>query len=215
MTLKELDEIKKNYKVLEIAVDFINPSYNISRAKHLDNARYIVCTLTENGIPRNVKSNEVVRIRLQKPDKQPVYNDCDILEDGRVFITLTEQILAVEGNAICDIQLTNEETGVIYSTKNFIINIDKTAVQNSVIESSYEFDALNNLITSNKKLKEWFEEKLDEHYFLLTEDLEDSINSTSITKAATPNSVKKVYDMVILSDSITITNDDIDQLFIQ
>lgn len=157
MTLTELNEIKMNYKVLEIAVDFINPSYNISRAKHLDTARYMVCTLTENGIPRSVKENEAARIRLQKPDRTYVYNDCDILEDGRVFITLTEQILAVEGNAVCDIQLTDEKTGIIYSTKNFIINIDKTAVNNSVIESTDEFDALNHLIATNKKINEELE----------------------------------------------------------
>lgn len=154
MTLTELNEIKQNYKVLDLAVDFINPSYNISRAKHLDTARYIICTLTENGIPRTVKTNEAARIRLQKPDRTYVYNDCDILEDGRVFITLTEQILAVEGNAVCDIQLTDEQTGIIYSTKNFIINIDKTAVNNSVMESSNEFGALNSLIAGNKKLNE-------------------------------------------------------------
>ena len=154
MTLAELNEIKKNYKILEIAVDFINPSYNISRAKRLDNARYIVCTLTENGVPRSVKENEVARIRLQKPDKTYIYNDCDIIEDGRVLITLTEQILAVEGNAVCDIQLTDEETEIIYSTKNFIINVDKTAVDNSIIESSNEFNAFNNLISTNKKLNE-------------------------------------------------------------
>lgn len=156
MTLTELNEIKQNYKVLDLAVDFINPSYNISRAKHLDTARYIICTLTENGIPRTVKTNEAARIRLQKPDRTYVYNDCDILEDGRVFITLTEQILAVEGNAVCDIQLTDEETGIIYSTKNFIINIDKTAVNNSVMESSNEFGALNSLIAGNKKLNDEF-----------------------------------------------------------
>ncbi len=154
MTLTELNEIKQNYKVLDLAVDFINPSYNISRAKHLDTARYIICTLTENGIPRTVKTNEAARIRLQKPDRTYVYNDCNILEDGRVFITLTEQILAVEGNAVCDIQLTDEETGIIYSTKNFIINIDKTAVNNSVMESSNEFGALNSLIAGNKKLND-------------------------------------------------------------
>lgn len=157
MTLTELNEIKANYKILEIAVDFINPSYNISRAKHLDNARYLICTLTENGIPRTVKTNEAARIRLQKPDRTYVYNDCDILEDGRIFITLTEQILAVEGNAVCDIQLTDEETGIIYSTKNFIINIDKTAVDNSIMESTNEFNALNNLIATNKKLNEELE----------------------------------------------------------
>lgn len=154
MTLTELNEIKQIYKVLDLAVDFINPSYNISRAKHLDTARYIICTLTENGIPRTVKTHEAARIRLQKPDRTYVYNDCDILEDGRVFITLTEQILAVEGNAVCDIQLTDEETGIIYSTKNFIINIDKTAVNNSVMESSNEFGALNSLIAGNKKLND-------------------------------------------------------------
>lgn len=156
MTLTELNEIKQNYKVLDLAVDFINPSYNISRAKHLDTARYIICTLTENGIPRTVKTNEAARIRLQKPDRTYVYNDCDILEDGRVFITLTEQILAVEGNAVCDIQLTDEETGIIYSTKNFVINIDKTAVNNSVMESTNEFGALNSLIAGNKKLNDEF-----------------------------------------------------------
>lgn len=154
MTFTELNEIKKSYKVLELAVDFINPSYNISRAKHLDNSRYILCTLTENGIPRSVKTNEVARIRLQKPDKTYVYNECDVLEDGRVLITLTEQILAVEGNAVCDIQLVDEQTEIIYSTKNFIINIDKTAVNNSVIASSNEFDALNKLIATNKKINE-------------------------------------------------------------
>lgn len=154
MTSDRLNEIKKNYKVIEIAVDFINPSYNISRAKRLDNSRYIVCTLTENGVPRKIKTNETARIRLQKPDKTYVYNDCEPIEDGRVLITLTEQILASEGNAVCDIQLTNEDSGIIYSTKNFIISIDKTAVDNSVIESSDEFDALNNLIASNKKLND-------------------------------------------------------------
>lgn len=159
MTIDELNKIKKEYKVIDIAVDFINPSYNISRAKRLDNARYIVCTLTENGIPRPVKSNETARIRFQKPDRNPVYNDCDVIEeDGRVLITLTEQMLAVKGNAICDIQLVSGETGIIYSTKNFIINIDETAVDNSVIESTYEFDALNNIISTNEKLKKWYKD---------------------------------------------------------
>lgn len=180
MTLEELNEIKANYKVVEIAVDFINPSYNISRAKHLDTARYLLCTLTENGIPRKVKTNEVARIRLQKPDRTYVYNDCDIIEDGRVLITLTEQILAVEGNAVCDIQLTDEETGIIYSTKNFIINVDKTAVDNSVIESSYEFDALNNLISTNKKINGWLE--ADEEVRKVNENKRIDNENTRITQ---------------------------------
>ena len=185
MTLNELNEIKKNYKILEIAVDFINPSYNISRAKHLDTARYLLCTLTENGIPRKVKTNEVARIRLQKPDRTYVYNDCDIIEDGRVLITLTEQILAVEGNAVCDIQLTDEETEIIYSTKNFIINVDKTAVDNSIIESSNEYNALNNLIATNKKLNE----KLEENESVRQENEANRINNEAIREENESNRV--------------------------
>lgn len=154
MTLEKLNEIKEKYKVLEIAVDFINPSYNISRVKHLDTARYIVCTLTENGVPRFVSESETARIRLQKPDRTYVYNDCDILEDGRVFITLTEQMLAAEGNSVCDIQLADTQSEIIYSTQNFIITVDKTAVDNSVMESANEFGALNSLILSNQKLND-------------------------------------------------------------
>ncbi len=154
MTLEKLNEIKEKYKVLEIAVDFINPSYNISRVKHLDTARYIVCTLTENGVPRFVSESEAARIRLQKPDRTYVYNDCDILEDGRVFITLTEQMLAAEGNSVCDIQLADTQSEIIYSTQNFIITVDKTAVDNSIMESSNEFGALNRLILSNQKLND-------------------------------------------------------------
>ena len=67
-------------------------------------------------------------------------------------------MLAVKGNAICDIQLVSGETGIIYSTKNFVINIDETAVDNSVIESTYEFDALNNIISTNEKLKKWYKD---------------------------------------------------------
>lgn len=161
MTLNELEEIKKNYKVLEIAVDFINPSYNISRAKHLDTARYILCTLTENGIPRKVKETEDARIRITKPDNTYVFNDCDVIEDGRVLITLTEQILAEKGNAVSDIQLIDKETGIIYSTKNFVIHIDDTALDNSVIESSNEFNALNRLLQEISLIKRITEEEID------------------------------------------------------
>lgn len=161
MTFDELNQIKSNYKILEIAVDFINPSYNVSRAKHLDNSRYILCTLTENGIPRKVKDSEDARVRITKPDNTYVLNDCDVVEDGRVLITLTEQILAVKGNAIADIQLTDTNTKVIYSTKNFVIHIDKTAVDYDTIESTNEFNALNKIFQEYNSLNRITEEYID------------------------------------------------------
>ena len=161
MTLDELNQIKSNYKVIEITVDFINPSYNISRAKHLDNARYILCTLTENGIPRKVKVSEDARVRITKPDNTSVYNDCDVITDGRVLITLTEQILAVQGNAIADIQLINNDTSIIYSTQNFVIHIDDTAVDYGAIESTNEFIALNKIFQEFNSIRRITEEEID------------------------------------------------------
>ena len=150
MTLNEINTLSEKYKIISITADFINSLYDSVQSKHLDNARHIICTLTENGIPRPVGSDETARVRIQKPDKTYVYNDCDVIDDGRVLITLTEQILAYPGTASCDIQLTSYD-GVIYSTKKFYIIIDDTPYPPDAIESSNEFNALNKIIAQEKE----------------------------------------------------------------
>lgn len=150
MTTEELNSLLKNYKIPAITADFFHASFHTVQSKQLDNSRYIICTLTENGVPRAVKDDETARIRLEKPDKTYVYNECDIIEDGRILITLTEQMLAEKGKAHCDIQLTSKD-GIIYSTKNFILNIDAVPYPADAIESSNEFDALNNMISREEE----------------------------------------------------------------
>lgn len=150
MTLNELNDLKKKYTIPEISVDFFNSSYNMIQAKQLDNCRYVLCTLTENGIKRNVKNNETPRIRLLKPDNTYVYNNCTVIEDGTVLVLLTEQILAVKGKAIADIQLISTDNK-IYSTKNFIINIENVAYPIDAIESSNEVNALNKIFLEEKE----------------------------------------------------------------
>ena len=85
MTLKELDSLSEKYKIPAISVDFLNHSYHTVQSKQLDNSRYLICTLTENGIPRAVRPDEIARLRLEKPDKTYVYNECETIEDGRII----------------------------------------------------------------------------------------------------------------------------------
>ena len=185
MTLKELDSLSKKYKIPAISVDFLNHSYHIVQSKQLDNSRYLICTLTENGIPRSVKPDEIARLRLEKPDKTYVYNECETIEDGRILVTLTEQILAVNGKAQCDIQLTSAD-GIIYSTKNFIIHIDSTPYPLDAIKSSDEFDALNDIIAREGeriKIVEELEQTVTENEAVRNENENDRISSENIRKA--------------------------------
>ena len=185
MTLKELDSLSEKYKIPVISVDFLNHSYHTVQSKQLDNSRYLICTLTENGIPRGVKPDEIARLRLEKPDKTYVYNECETIEDGRILVTLTEQILAVNGKAQCDIQLTSAD-GIIYSTKNFIIHIDSTPYPLDAIKSSDEFDALNDIIAREGeriKIVEELEQTVTENEAVRNENEHDRISSENIRKA--------------------------------
>ncbi len=182
MTLKELDSLSEKYKIPAISVDFLNHSYHTVQSKQLDNSRYLICTLTENGIPRAVRPDEIARLRLEKPDKTYVYNECETIEDGRILVTLTEQILAVKGKAQCDIQLTSIN-GIIYSTKNFIINIDSVPYPLDAIESSDEFDALNDIIAREEeriKIVEELEQTVTENEAVRNENENNRITSENI-----------------------------------
>lgn len=182
MTLKELDSLSEKYKIPAISVDFLNHSYHTVQSKQLDNSRYLICTLTENGIPRAVRPDEIARLRLEKPDKTYVYNECETIEDGRILVTLTEQILAAKGKAQCDIQLTSIN-GIIYSTKNFIINIDSVPYPLDAIESSDEFDALNDIIAREGeriKIVEELEQTVTENESVRNENENNRITSENI-----------------------------------
>ncbi len=182
MTLKELDSLSEKYKIPAISVDFLNHSYHTVQSKQLDNSRYLICTLTENGIPRAVRPDEIARLRLEKPDKTYVYNECETIEDGRILVTLTEQILAAKGKAQCDIQLTSIN-GIIYSTKNFIINIDSVPYPLDAIESSDEFDALNDIIAREGeriKIVEELEQTVTENETVRNENENNRITSENI-----------------------------------
>ena len=148
-----------------INVDFYNKKYIMVNAKqHDDRSRLIAIACYNNGSPFNLDANEhTAYIRYKKADEYNVFNICRINEKGEALVELTEQMLAVDGICYVDLIIVNKgkalvdvDTGEvitiddspILSTMAFCVNVYQSSVDNSLIESSYEYNALNELLIS-------------------------------------------------------------------
>lgn len=147
--------------IKEIDLDFYNRKNVIVEAKQYDRlSRYVLVTCYNQGsVFRLDSSKHFVFIRYKKSDENGVFNSCTITEDGKILAELTEQMIAVSGNCYADIVVTTGDVtisdngelkdisnGTIVSTMNFCVHVIPTALDNSEIESSYEFNALDDLI---------------------------------------------------------------------
>ena len=154
--------------VTNIDIDFYDTRYLTINAKQYDKqSRFILFSCHDNG--KSVlfdPSKNYAYVRYRKPDYLGVFNECTITKEGNILVELTEQMLAVPGNCYADIfiienpkieieegeiiedldKILAARKGRIVSTMNFCVNVISTALQNSEIESSYEFGALNDLI---------------------------------------------------------------------
>lgn len=152
----------------QINVDFSTQNYVTLNAKQYDrSSRFILVTCYNNGQRISLKSAEHhVYVRYRKPDNLGVFNTCEITPEGKILIDLTEQMLATPGIAYADliiyevlglaVEVTETESNVeiadiddnaILTTMTFVVNIHEVAFDNKEIESSYEFNALNDLVT--------------------------------------------------------------------
>lgn len=146
--------------VTNINVDFYNKKYILINAKQFDkNSRFLSVTCYNNGTLYPVNSSEhSAYIRYKKPDEYSVFNFCEINRKGQILVELTEQMLASAGICYADLVIVNKgdadvdsdtgeivtiESASILSTMTFCIDVSETAVENSDIESSYEYNGLN------------------------------------------------------------------------
>lgn len=149
--------------ITNISVDFSDKRYISINAKQLDRkSRFLSVTCRNYGEPFRLYSGEhAAFIRYKKPDGYSVYNMCEITSQGEIKVELTEQMLATVGICYADLVIVNkgnavvdkdtgkitaiEDTGIL-STMKFYIDVSETVVENSEVESSYEFDGLNDLL---------------------------------------------------------------------
>ena len=143
-----------------INIDFYDKKYILINAKQFDRkSRFLSVTCYNHGELYPVNSGEhSAYIRYRKSDENAVFNFCEIDRKGKILVELTEQMLASDGICYADLVVVNKgsadvdaETGEIIAIDNtsilssmtFCIDVSETAVANSDIESSYEYNGLN------------------------------------------------------------------------
>lgn len=145
---------------ININVDFYDKKYILINAKQHDKkTRFLSIACYSHGefFPVNVSEHSAY-IRYKKSDDYGVFNFCEITNEGKVLVELTEQMLASEGTCYAELVIVNRgnakvdiETGEIItidnasilSTMTFCINVSETVIENLEIESSYEYNGLN------------------------------------------------------------------------
>ena len=157
----------------QINIDVSKHKYISLNAKQYDrNLRYILITCYHNDefLPIN-KNTCFASVRYRKPDNYGVFNTCQITEDGKIIVELTEQMLAVAGlcyadvvvhenmslsvniveNADGTVEIIDTGNSGIISTMTFVVNVYEAAFDNEEVESSYEYNALNDLLTEARR----------------------------------------------------------------
>lgn len=101
-----------------------------------DSGRTLDCIISDMAIP----AGATARIYAQKPSGAKVFNNCAI-SDRTVSVDLTTQILAELGRTVCQVQITQGTEKV--TSFDFIINVMKSRIDSTAIESTDEFTALD------------------------------------------------------------------------
>ncbi len=86
-------------------------------------SRFVKITLTNNGAFFKPPAGVTANFRAQKPDGTMILNPAVVNGDGTVTIELTQQALAVRGDVIADIFLTDVDGGIL-SSVSFVIHVD-------------------------------------------------------------------------------------------
>lgn len=142
-----------------------NNIVNINAKQYDTESRFINIVCTDHG--KVVKLNpitESVFIRWKKADGKAIFKMGEVLDDGSVLITLTQQMLIASGTQVADILITTyldnvdvetwEDLEVLIETKNagiistmkFNVNVVSAPIDANALISSEELDALSEVI---------------------------------------------------------------------
>lgn len=132
----------KTYNRLEIDVNKKPNSIGIRPVQNDTKSRYLDVCLYENGVAINL-TGEQVRITFRKADGGTFFNQGEVTDAtaGRCQFALTNEILSEAKAVEAQISVWNAG-GQILSTQVFEINVTKTLLGNSSVESSNEYGTL-------------------------------------------------------------------------
>ena len=143
-----------------INIDFYDKKYILINAKQFDRKSiFLSVTCYDQGKMVSLNDKEYVAyIRYKKPDNYSVYNFCEINRLGKIIVEITEQMLVSDGISCADlvivqrneatvnlepIEIDMKQDVSILSTMTIHFDVSESPVANSNVESSYEFNLVN------------------------------------------------------------------------
>jgi hypothetical protein len=126
-----------------LTIDLYNPYLlPVMNAQQNNIGRGAMVTLIAGGAVIEL-DHESVQIYIKKPDGTKVYASCS-LDGGRIRVDFTNQMLAAPGKAQAELEVTSGQDRI--TTPIFIINVQKSNIDDEAIESSNEFSVLQQMI---------------------------------------------------------------------
>ena len=111
--------------------------------KQADNVvRVLRVTIQDNKEDYPIPAGFVARLRGTKADGTRIYLDARSAAENVAEFILTQNALAAYGKATCEVELSNSAGDVVKSC-NLILNVQKTAMDDSAVESTDEFQSLD------------------------------------------------------------------------
>ena len=166
-------------------------------------SRFIRVNIVDGATPMDI-TGVAVSMYAEKPDGKKVFNNVSIENEknGVVLIELTSQVLAVEGSVKLNLLL--EKDNARLCTKQFLLKVDKSLVDDEAIESINEFGVLTKALDKVDEWNGYFEEtsgKIEEKYT-------ERLNQVNSQLAHIENKKSNKSDVRLKENPITINDCD-------
>lgn len=121
--------------------------------KQADNVvRVLRVTIQDNKESYPIPAGFAARLRGTKSDGTRIYLDARSAAGNVAEFVLTQNALAADGKATCEVELSNS-AGEKVKSCNLILNVQKSAMDDSAVESTDEFQSLDAAVKDAQEAK--------------------------------------------------------------
>lgn len=126
-------------------------------AKQGDKAtRFVSVLIVEDGKEYAPPADADLLANFQKPDGKFAYNAAKIDEGNRILVELTNQVLAVPGEAVCEVEIRAKDSSQVLTSCAFTVKVGRSNRNEAAILSSNEMTAFDTKWAEiNADMEEW------------------------------------------------------------
>lgn len=150
----------------------------------------------EKGTSFTIPYTRLVLV-IKKPDKTEVYQEIYTFEGSTAEITLKNQALTANGLLKCQIKMYKESK--LESTCQFDVRVDKSIGSDNIVESSNEFQVLQQLFLDVDVKKQEMEQSINDNIIKNNSAVEKNITDNNVATQQNIDAMKSATDAAIKS----------------